>query len=175
MSRAQKYNWEAVRALAATGTPLPLISQQLGVDYNTLKSRARRENWLIPQTFGTAKKRDRALALRKQQQTFHLVQKTAADIVAKNGTASRIHLSGAIRKASAHLESMPEPDLISNHQALQSISRAASNVHAWHQDQEKHHTQNVNIALLSLPPDKLASLSETEILRLAAPSPETNP
>jgi hypothetical protein len=166
--RPPKYNWDVIRQLAATGTPLPAICQQLGVDYNTLKSRARREAWKITQTFGRAQKN-------QPNQTFQLVQKSAKAIIDANGAASRLHLSGAIRKASRHLEAMPEDKLIANHQAIASVGKAANNVHAWNEDQQQHRIQTLNLAVLSIDPAKLASLSEPEIPKLAEPPRELEP
>jgi hypothetical protein len=166
--RPPKHNWDVIRQLAATGMPLPAICQQLGVDYNTLKSRARREGWQITKVFGRAAKDN-------QNQTFQLVQKSAKAIIDANGAASKLHLSGAIRKASRHLEAMPEEKLIDNHQALQSVTRAAANVHSWTQDRQQHDTQTINLAVLSIDPTKLASFSENESIQLDAQIHQSEP
>jgi hypothetical protein len=163
--RTPKYNWDVIRQLAATGTPLPTICQQLGVNYDTIKSRAKREGWRITEVFGRAPKTN-------PKQTFQLVQKSAKAIIDQNGAASRLHLSGAIRKASAHLEAMAEDKLIANHQAIQSVSKAASQVHAWTQDQEKQHRVNINLAVLATPPSKLASLASLSEAELDAKARE---
>ena len=131
----------------------PRFCQQLGVNYQTLKSRARREAWRITETFGRAKPYPDK-SRQTPQETFQLVRKSAKDILENNGVASRIYLSGAIRKASAHLEGMEEDKLIEKHQALNSLAKSAATVHSWDEPGQEHR-MSLNVWVLSLEPEQL--------------------
>jgi hypothetical protein len=158
-----KYNWDVIRQLAATGTPLPAICKQLGVNYQTLKSRARREGWRIVETFGRAKREPPDQKQKqKQRENFELVAKSTKDLFEQNGVASRMHLSSAIRKASRHLEDMPEAQLVERHQAIFSVTKSAGVVHGWseHQDEERLKIQNLNLFVLSLHPSELYAIAQ---------------
>lgn len=173
-----KYNWDVIRQLAATGTPLPTLSKQFDINYQTLKSRARRESWRITETFGRARREPpNQKEKQNQRQTFEMVRRSAKDILENNGVASRLHLSGAIRKASAHLENMEKEKLIERHQALPSVTKAASTVHGWseQQEEEKLRIAQINLNVLSMGPAALMALSEDQLDQLSEPPREIEP
>ena len=120
--------------------------------YNSVKSKARREDWAVNPVFGkvypTAKER--------LPQTIKATKKAVADLLAENGAASRVHLSQAIRKGAEHFGELDGERVVEKHHALSSLAKSAATVHGWN-DPDHSETNNliVNLALLATPPEKL--------------------
>ncbi len=158
IGRPPQYDWDAVRALVLAGTmTLSEVAAKFKIPYGTLTNRAVRENWQLTKTFGRTKRSDpdsarRQLAKAEQAKSIQTLKQTAAAVIAGNASASKLHLSGAIRKASAHLEGMEEDKLIANHQAIASITKSASTTFGWSQPDFSHNYFDVRMLTLSPPP-----------------------
>ncbi len=157
IGRPPKYDWDAIRALVLAGTmTLSEAAAKFRVPHGTITNRAVRENWQLTKTFGRPKSSDDSkksqIAKAKQAKSIQTLKLTAADVFADNASASKVHLSGAIRKASAHLEGMDEDKLIANHQAIASVSKSASSTFGWNQPDFSHKYFDVRMLAISRPP-----------------------
>ena len=166
IGRPPKHDLDAARSLALNGIPLVEIAERLQIPPGTLTNRAFREQWQVAQTFGRAKRLKAKQAIQtakaKQLHSNQTVRQTVAEVIAQNGVVSRLHLSGAVRKASAALENMNEQSLIDNHQALQSVSKSAAHVHGWNQNQDHQHKAELHVFVLSLHPSELHTVAQLQ-------------
>jgi hypothetical protein len=145
-------DWNAFRALVASGVPIRQVARQFGVSPNTALSRAKRDNWHI------AKFHKRPSKLLRKQSL--MLSKAAAqndkDAFNLADAKTRFHLANAVANASQTLDSLPPDLLISKHHALASIAKTASSVFHWDSN-HPHPFLSFQGVLFSLPPDQLAS------------------
>ena len=143
-----------------SGLSLAEVARQFGIPYNSVKSKARRENWEVNLVFGKKywTKEERL------RHTIKATQKTVSELVAENGAASRIHLSQAIRKGAEHLGELEGPEVVEKHVAVNSLAKSAATVHGW--DDPKRAEGNLtilNLQLLAMRPAELAANPVREV------------
>jgi putative ATPase subunit gpP of terminase len=146
------------KILALQGIPLREIARRLGISHNTVLSWANRDKLHIRQ-LQTA---HRKLAQEHVQQSTQSAIRISTDYVRENGLKSRAALSTSVLKAATHLESLPPPQILKRHQALEGVARAGDRLHGWSNQDQLRKGSVINIALIRTPPKVLASQAAAE-------------
>lgn len=170
-------DWGAIKGLALGGMPLRELARRFNINPSTVLLRSKREAWGILQLHGRSPKRqitrkevDPEI---KKAQTKAAVQ-VVSDFFRQAGDETKNNLAKASVAASDTLAKMSGPEIVENHNAFQGITKAASSVFGWGDEDPCRRPGAINIALMNTSPAELARLCrEQEQIKANAREIET--
>lgn len=112
--------------------------------------RCSREKWLVKS------QQDKAAALTAASNALSANVRKGADVLSEileeDSRETRMGLSAAARKAAERFANMPGKKVIKHAQAHRHVTRSASVLHGWNEDQRAAVNTLVNVEILNTPP-----------------------
>lgn len=125
MPAAIPADWSAIAALAASGHTLEDLSEQFGINFNTMKARCRRGGWKLAREVVQAERVERATDAKP---TARNGVDVVAQTLAQRHKHTKLGLSMFTARAARVASKLPKKELLENAPAVKAVADIAGKV-----------------------------------------------
>lgn len=156
MPPAATANWEDVKATAIATGSLIDAAEHHGLKYETVRSRASREEWpvgrRVMQQLKAAQDAAHTQVQRAGKASVVSVKTSAtsateaiSSVLEEDGRETRLALSKVARRSAEHAKTMTGKELIATSDKLLNVGKLAALTHGWNKDDAGGSRINVNL------------------------------